>query len=370
MSNLELRKSPKMSNLYNQKHTGFTIKNKEKMRNFIHYLTPSIVSKTLSSCLILLMLAPIDISAQTREKGPWWPHPQWGAKDQAGASNWITETKVLRAVKLVTTGKVYELGHVYTPDMPLWGQRTFSLVTPNPYKQLTKKNTPVWNVDYFSGEFGQIGTQFDALGHTGMTMKMADGSEKDVFYNGFTRDEVNAGAYGLQALGVEKVPPIITRGILIDIAAYKGIPILDNEYEVTMADVLGALELQGMNEETIESGDAILFNYGWANNWKNRAIYNDTSSPGIGVEVGLWIAERKACLAGADSPALEVLPMSDSSLGFPVHQELLIKNGIFILENMDLRGLATDRIYEFMFIFTPIPFKGASGSPGSPVAIH
>jgi len=134
------------------------------MRNFIHYLTPSIVSKTLSSCLILLMLAPIDISAQTREEGPWWPHPQWGAKDQAGASNWITDTKVLRAVKLVTTGKVYELGHVYTPDMPLWGQRTFSLVTPNPYKQLTKKNTPVWNVDYFSGEFGQIGTQFDALG--------------------------------------------------------------------------------------------------------------------------------------------------------------------------------------------------------------
>jgi hypothetical protein len=103
-----------MSKLYNQKHTGFTIKNKEKMRNFIHYLTPSIVSKTLSSCLILLMLAPIDISAQTREEGPWWPHPQWGAKDQAGASNWITDTKVLRAVKLVTTGKVYELVERYT----------------------------------------------------------------------------------------------------------------------------------------------------------------------------------------------------------------------------------------------------------------
>lgn len=340
------------------------------MRKFIYYLMRSINATALPSILVLLLLYPITISAQTREQGPWWPHPIWGPEDQAGASNWITDTKVLRAVKLVNTGKIYELGHVYTRDMPIWGQRTFSLITPDPYKQFTKKNTPVWNVDYFSGEFGQIGTQFDALGHTGMSITMADSSEKDVFYNGFTRDEVNGSAYGLQALGIENVPPIITRGILIDIAAYKRVPVLGNEYEVTMVDVRGALALQGMQEDTIEPGDAILFNYGWANNWENRDIYNDKSSPGIGVEVGLWIAERKACLAGADSPALEVLPMTDSSLGFPVHQELLIKNGIFILENMDLRGLATDRVYEFMFIFTPTHFKGASGSPGSPVAIR
>lgn len=340
------------------------------MRKLIHYLIPSIGTKAWQLCLIFLLLSPVGIRAQTREEGPWWPHPQWGPEDQAGASNWLTNTKVLRAVRLVKTGKVYKLGHAYTRDMPIWGQRTFSLVTPDPYKQFTKKNTPVWNVDFFSGEFGQIGTQFDALGHTGRSIRMADGSEKDVFYNGFTREEVNGNAYGLQALGVEKAPPIITRGILVDIAGYKRVPVLGHEYEVTLADVRGALALQGMQEETIEPGDAILFNYGWANNWENRNIYTDKSSPGIGVEVGIWIAERKACLAGADSPALEVLPMTDSSLGFPVHQELIIKNGIFILENMDLRGLAADRVYEFMFIFTPTPFKGASGSPGSPVAIH
>lgn len=340
------------------------------MRKFIHYFNHSIISITLPFCLVLLILFSISVNAQTREQGPWWPNPQWGAEDQAGASNWITDTKVLSAVKMVTTGKIYKLGHVYTRDMPIWGQRTFSLVTPDPYKQFTKKNTPVWNVDYFSGEFGQIGTQFDALGHTGISIKMADGSEKDVFYNGFTRDEVNGDAYGLRALGVEHVRPIITRGILIDIAGYKRVPVLENEYEVTMTDVRGALKLQGITEDTIEPGDAILFNYGWANNWEDLTVYNHLSSPGIGVEVGLWIAERKACLAGSDSPALEVLPMTDSSLGFPVHQELLIKNGIFILENMDLRGLAADKVYEFMFIFTPTPFKGASGSPGNPIAIR
>lgn len=340
------------------------------MRKFIHYLMRSIIGTTMPLCLVLLLLSPLGISAQTREQGPWWPHPKWGPEDQAGASNWITDAKVLRTAQLVTTGKMYELGHIYKPDMPLWGMRTFSLVTPSPYPPSTKENAPVWNIDYFSGEFGQIGTQFDALGHTGMKMKMADGSEQDIFYNGFTRDEVNGDAYGLRALGVENVRPIITRGILIDIAGYKGVPVLGSEYEVTMADVRGTLAQQGMKEDTIEPGDAILFNYGWANNWENPTIYNDKSSPGIGVEVGLWIAERKACLAGSDSPALEVLPMSDPNLDFPVHQELLMRNGIFILENMDLRGLAADRVYEFMFIFTPTPFKGASGSPGSPVAIR
>ena len=321
----------------------------------------------------LVVFLQLTVQAQTRQQGPWWPHAQWGPEDQAGASNWITPEKVLRSLRVVTTGKIYEIGHVYQRGMPM----VFSLTIPAPFRPSPGENKPTWNIDYFSGEFGQIGTQFDALGHTGMTMKMADGSTKDVFYNGFTRDEINDPG-GLLGLGVEKVKPIITRGILLDIAGYKGMQALSSRYEVTVADVRGALARQGMREETIEPGDAILFNYGWAKNWGNPSLYNDSrvgvgqndGSPGIGVEVARWVAQRKASIVGADTCCVEVRPTSDPKLDYPVHQELLMRNGIFMMENLDLRGLAAERVYEFLFIFTPTPFKGASGSPGRPIAIR
>lgn len=91
-------------------------------------LARTIILATLPVSLALLLFLPLMITAQTRQTGPWWPQPQWGPEDQAGASNWITETKILRAVRLVTTGKTYELGHVYERGMPLYGDRTFSLV--------------------------------------------------------------------------------------------------------------------------------------------------------------------------------------------------------------------------------------------------
>jgi kynurenine formamidase len=340
-------------------------------------LARSIIQAALPASLALLLFFPLLTTAQTRQQGPWWPQAQWGPQDQAGASNWITETKVLRAVRIVSKGKIYELGHVYERGMPLYGDRTFSLVVPAPFPPSQGENAPTWFMDYFSGEFGQIGTQFDALGHAGMKMKMADGSEKDVFYNGFTRDEINSPG-GLRALGVEKVRPIITRGILLDIAGYKEVPVLPSRYEVSVADVRGALARQSMREESIEPGDAILLNYGWASNWGNPSLYNDSrigvgqnnGSPGIGVAVARWIAERKASLVGADSCCVEVDPNPDPKLDHPVHQELLMRNGIFILENLDLRGLAAERVYDFLFIFTPTPFKGASGSPGRPLAIR
>jgi len=331
---------------------------------------------TLITLALLLFMPPL-IAAQTRQQGPWWPNAQWGAEDQAGASNWITPEKVLRAIRLVTTGKMYELGHVYERGMPLYGDRTFSLVIPAPFPPSRGENKATWFMDYFSGDFGQLGTQFDALGHAGMKLKMADGSEKDVFYNGFTRDEINSPG-GLRALGVERARPIITRGILLDIAGYKEVDALPGRFEVTMADVRGALSRQKMTEESIEPGDAILFNYGWARHWGNPSLYNDArfgvgqnnGSPGIGVAVARWIAERKASLVGADSCCVEVDPNPDSKLDHPVHQELLMRNGIFILENLDLRALAAERVYEFLFVFTPLRFKGASGSPGRPLAIR
>ena len=229
----------------------------------------SITRLTAFSTFIVLVMGSVLV-AQTREKGPWWPSPH-GAKDQAGNSNLITPDKILKALRIPKTGQTYELGHIYEPNMPQYGNRPFYLIThvaPVPQKE----GQGFAQQEYFTGYIGQMGTQFDAFGHQGRVVRMADGTLKNVYYNGFTQEEVtgaNRGLGGLEALGVEHVKPIVTRGILIDVAGYKGVPVLDSRYEVTLADVRGALAKQGVSENSIEPGDAILFNYGWAANWGN-----------------------------------------------------------------------------------------------------
>jgi kynurenine formamidase len=326
--------------------------------------------------LVALRL-PATAAAQTREKGPWWPST-YGAKDQAGASNLITPEKIMKALRIPKTGQTYELGHIYEASMPQYGNRPYYLnVQPAPLPQ--KEGEGFAHGDYFNGYLGQMGTQFDALGHQGEALKMADGSVKMLFYNGFTEQELtggNRGLGGLEALGVEHVKPIITRGILVDIAGYKNVPVLDSRYEVTVADVRGALAKQGVREDSIEPGDAILFNYGWAVNWNNPAKYNDSrffvgenqGSPGIGIEVARWLISKNVSMAGADSCCVQVQPGLTPNAG-NVHHELFFA-GIFLLENMDLRELARDRVYEFLYLNLTERIKGATGSPVRPVAIR
>lgn len=317
----------------------------------------------------VLVLSAGTALAQTREAGPWWPNPTWGRGDQAGASNWITPEKVLEAARLVKTGKVYEIGQVYEKGMPMFGRRTYALLSPgSPTYSLPGSNRIVGNDEFLCAEIGQVGTQFDGPGHIGMKVTMADGSVEDVYYNGFTGGEMY-GPYGLRALGVENVKPILTRGILIDLAGYKGLPNLPARYEVTLADVRGALARQGLSEGDLRSGDALLFRYGWARFWTEPAKY-EAEPPGIGLEVARWVVDRKASMVGSDQSGTEVLPNPDPSLVFPVHQELIMKNGIFNIENLALDELARDSAWEFLFVFTPVRFKGATGSPGRPLAIR
>jgi len=315
--------------------------------------------------------------AQTRAKGPWWPSPH-GPNDQAGNSNYITPEKILKAMRIPKTGQTYELGRIYEQEMPQYGYRPYFL-TVIPAAEAAKEATGVAQQDYFTGFIGQMGTQYDAFGHQGKTVRMADGSLKNVYYNGFSQDDLtgkNRGVGGLEALGVEHVKPIVTRGILIDIAGYKGVPVLESRYEVTLADVRGALAKQGMNESTIEPGDAILFNYGWAMYWSNPQKYNDArffvgenqGSPGIGVEVARWAVGKKASMVGADSCCVTIQPPTKPELG-NVHHELLF-GGVGMLENMDLRELARDRVYEFLYLNLTERIRGATGSPVRPVAIR
>ena len=320
--------------------------------------------------VLAMALLVVPAGGQTREEGPWWPHPLWGAEDQAGASNWITAETVLSAVKLVTAGKIYDMGQVYEKGMPLFGDRTFAMHIPGSptYNQPFGSNMLIGNDEFLCAEIGQVGTQFDGLTHIGTRMTMADGTVQDIYYNGFTGDEI-LGTYGMRQLGIENIKPIVTRGVLIDIAGYKGVERLPNGYEVKVSDVRRALERQGLSEDEIRDGDALFFRYGWSQLWDDPQRYNDMPA-GIGLEVARWVAAHNATMIGSDSWTSEVVPNPNSELVFPVHQELLVKNGIFNLENLRFDELVTDETWEFLFVFSPVPFKGATGSPGRPIAIR
>lgn len=312
--------------------------------------------------LMVMLSGSLPALAQTREEGPWWPHPVWGAGDEAGASNWITPEKILEALSLVKTGTVYELGHLYERGMPLLGDRTYAIVMPGmPTAGPIGDQRLVFNDEFIAGEIGQVGTQFDGMGHVGQRVTMADGSDMDVYYNGHTADEM-ASPIGLQRLGVENIKPIITRGILIDLAGYKGVDRLPEHYEATLADVRGALERQGMSENDLRPGDALLFNFGWWSLWPDPITHNQSVIPGIDMDVVQWIIGRQPAMVGSD------LALDGASMR--VHPELTLKQGIGNLEFMNFGPLMADEGWMFLLIVTPLRLKGATGSPSRPIAIR
>ena len=310
---------------------------------------------------LYLLCSALALFGQTREKGPWWPHAVWGPEDQAGASNWITPEKVIEAAKWVRTGKIYELGHVYEREMFVPDNRTFQLFIPSfPTHGPIGEDRVVFNDEVLVAQIGQVGTQFDGLGHPGMQVDMADGTTTEVFYNGYNTSEMR-NPFGLLKLGMEHVKPLITTGILIDVAASVGRDVLDNGYEVSLNEVKDALSKQGISENDIKPGDAILFNFGWWRNWHTDFVMGPRR-PRISAEVVHWLVEKQPSMVGSDA-------ILDGEV-FNAHVEMTLKNGIFNLEWMDFESLSADSVYQFMFVFTPLRIKGATGSPGRPLAIR
>lgn len=321
-------------------------------------------TETVAGCLKAVALSLVALAvcgAGLRAQDTWWPS-EWGAEDQRGAANRLTPAKVLEAAALITNGRVYSLGRTYEPGMPLFGDRHYSLTLPGaPTGGPLGANAIVYNDEMFSGEIGQIGTQFDGLGHFG-----ARSGAQDLYYNGFTGSEIY-GAYGLAKLGVENVGPIVTRGVLIDIARYRGVDRLRAGEVVTPADLEGALSAQGV---AIRPGDAVFIRTGHGALWMNDNEAYNAGEPGIGLEAAQWLIDREIVLKGADSTSGEVLPGEDPDRPYDVHLLMETKHGIYNLENLDLDEIAADEVWEFAFMFSPLPLKGATGSPGNPIAIR
>lgn len=316
---------------------------------------------SIAAALAATLAATLAVAAHADSRSDW-TQSKYGEDDQAGASNLMTPEKAKEAIALMKTGAVMSIGRTYEPEMPLFGARAFALrgtggLAGGPLGE----NGVIWMDDFLATEIGQVGTQFDGLGHIGV----AD-DEGRRFYNGTPAEEV-VGSYGIRKLGIENVKPIFTRGIVLDIAALRDAPMEAGD-EISVADLEAALERQGVAAPG--SGDVVLIHTGWGRHWiKDNATFN-SGCPGLGIEAAQWLIDKGVAVVGADTWPVEVVPNPDAGLAFPVHQMFLAKNGIYIHENVATERLTEEGVSEFAYIFSPMPVKGATGSAGAPLAVY
>jgi len=240
--------------------------------------------------------------------------------------------------------------------MPFFGTRRFDVHTKRTFMN-APANRRGSNEEVVVGEIGQVGTQFDGFAHQTIG---------DRLYNCFAMDEV-ATRSGFTKLGVDNVGTLMTRGVLIDVAAAKGVEVLPDGYEITVADLQQALSRQKL---TLQAGDAVIVRTGWSALWgKDNARYIKTN-PGIGTAAAQWLAQQDPMLVGSDNWSVEVAPNPDANLSLPVHQIMLVVNGIHLLENMKLDALAAAGAHEFALILQPLKIQGGTGSTVAPVAVR
>jgi kynurenine formamidase len=316
------------------------------------------LSRPVSACIFLAASAAFA-------QQPTWTVPEpsarcpsrWGAGDEKGAMNLMTPPLVQNAAKLIRLGEVIELGHVLNNNMPMSATRQYNMHTKRTFMN-PQSNQRGSNEELITAEMGQVGTQFDGFAHQ---------MHRDLFYNCFKLDELST-RNGFTKLGVEKIGAIFTRGVLIDVAAYKGVDVILGGYEITVADLEGALKRQGTS---LQAGDAVVIHTGWGRLWgKDNNRYQNGGHAGIGVAAALWLAKQDPVLLGADNGTVEISPNPDKQISLPVHQIALVVNGIHLLENMKLDELAAKKVYEFAFILQPLKMQGATGSTVAPIAVR
>jgi kynurenine formamidase len=321
----------------------------------MRFITGYIACIVIASTLFLAASAAYGQSWQPPADSERCPS-KWGASDQRGSANHMKPETVLRAVKLIRSGEVIELGRVLNSSIPLFGTRRFDVYTKRTFMN-PQSNRRGSNEEMVTGEIGQVGTQFD-----GFTHQTIGGS----MYNCFKLDDISTRT-GFEKLGIENVGALFTRGVLIDIAALKGVEMLPDNYEITVQDIEQALEKQKLK---LQSGDAVILHTGWGKLWgKDNARYAK-SCPGIGVGAAEWLARKDPMLVGADNSSVEVSPNPDQKVSLPIHQIMLVVNGIHLLENMKLDELAAKRIHEFAFIVQPLKIQGGTGSTVAPIAVY
>ena len=205
---------------------------------------------------------------------------------------------------------------------------------------------------------GHMGTHIDALAHVSQDGQLHGGVD--------AAEAQQSGRFAV--LGVDTIDPIVCRGVLLDVPSALGVDVLDGGYEITAADVEQTLQRQRVE---LEPGDAVLVRTGWATRWRDPAAFLgvETGVPGVGLEAAQLLCDRGARVSGSDTTAYEVIPPEVGHAQVPVHRLLLVEQGVYIIEMLQLENLARASVWEFLFVAVPLNFVGATGSPLRPLAI-
>jgi kynurenine formamidase len=262
---------------------------------------------------------------------------------------------VLRGAAVVRQGRVFDLAHVLDDSVPAFPGRSFrQLLTTSPARSIGK-NKVNWIVEYVNAP-SQIGTHLDSLNHL-----LRDGR----MHGGHHIDDV-VREWGTTENGIETIPQIVTRGVLLDVAAARGVCHLRAGEVITPDDAEAALAATGA---TIGRGDAVLFHTGWGQWWNLDGSAYVAGEPGPGTAMIPWLVERGVAITGCDTWSYGPVPAEDPDEPFVVPQTLNVDHGVLVLENLRLDELATGGAAEFLFVVSHPKLRGATGAWVAPLAI-
>ncbi|MFK8907867.1 cyclase family protein, partial [Streptomyces sp. YS-3] len=205
---------------------------------------------------------------------------------------------------------------------------------------------------------GHVGTHIDALSHASHHGRLFGGHDAAAAQQG--------GRFSVH--GIDTVPPMVCRGVLLDIAAAHGTDVLDPGYGITADDLEQAARRAGAMPA---ENDVCLVRTGWARRWSDADAYigHTTGVPGLTVAAAAWLADRGVRAIGADTTAVEQIPAGEGHAVLPVHRMLLVDRGVHLIEHMNLETLAAAGAGEFLFVLSPLKITGGTGSPVRPLAV-
>lgn len=316
-----------------------------------------LITRIVSSGLLLLIggaTGQAQIATNVARRSPWGP------TDEIGTLNMMSDASRVDVLRQIASGKVYDLGVDLFVGMPSCcaaaGDPTYqSWMTHTPRRGATNELLS------YSGDaismYTHTGTHLDTLNHFGLRGRI---------WNQVSVEDA-LGVRGWTKSGADKYPPIVARGVLIDVATSKNVVHLPASYAITVADLQDALAKQG---SILRPGDVVLTRTGLMSLWPDQAKYRGDDQSGLSLEAAQWLVDvQKAMLLGADTFGVESSPSRNPDNIVPVHTYLLAERGVSILEVLWLEDLAKDRVYEFLFIASPLKLRGATAAPVRPLAI-
>lgn len=291
----------------------------------------------------------------------------FGPDDEVGMLNLLTPDVAREQLARADGGKIFDLSVDLFMGMPTWtagGEPPYSIwmvhtprgsVVDDPIGVGPEQNDHVaWSADAVS-MFTHCGTHIDTLNHFGYSGRI---------WNGFTADD-HLGSLHWTVAGADRLPPVIGRGVMVDVPAALGVEVLPDSFAIGHDELKGALSRQGSD---LRPGDIVMVRTGRMRHWPDPAAYLPRE-PGLNREGAAYLAEAGASLIGSDNIAVEQLPSEDPENWMTVHTYLLAEAGVPMAEVVNLEELAEEQVHEFVFIGASLRLRGATAGPIRPLAL-